>query len=114
MKQKSKILSTLGDYFVMTVGVLLVTVAWECFMIPNGMSAGGLMGLCAVIEYATGGAIIASYSYAVINVALIVMAVLVFGIGFGFRTVYCIAVQALALKMFADHRRHRHHSPDSA
>ena len=102
MKQKSKILSTHGDYFVMTVGVLLVTVAWECFMIPNGMSAGGLMGLCAVIEYATGGAIIASYSYAVINVALIVMAVLVFGIGFGFRTVYCIAVQALALKMFAD------------
>ena len=59
------------------------------------------MGLCAVIEYATGGAIIASYSYAVINVALIVVAVLVFGIGFGFRTVYCIAVQALALKLFA-------------
>ena len=101
MKQKNKIVSVLTDYLVMTLGVLFVTVAWECFMIPNGMSAGGLMGLCAVIEYATGGAIIASYSFTVINAFLIILAVLVFGIGFGFRTLYCIAMQALALKLFA-------------
>ena len=101
MKQKNKVVSILTDYLVMTLGVLFVTVAWECFMIPNGMSAGGLMGLCAVIEYATGGAIIASYSFTVINAFLIILAVLVFGIGFGFRTLYCIAIQALALKVFA-------------
>ena len=57
MKKRSKVGGILIDYLVMTIGVLFVTVAWECFMIPNGMSAGGLMGLCAVIEYATGGAI---------------------------------------------------------
>lgn len=101
MKNKNKVVSVLTDYLVMTLGVLFVTVAWECFMIPNGMSAGGLMGLCAVIEYATGGAIIASYSFTVINAFLIILAVLAFGIGFGFRTLYCIAIQALALKLFA-------------
>jgi uncharacterized membrane-anchored protein YitT (DUF2179 family) len=101
MKKKNKTGSVLMDYLVMTIGVLFVTVAWECFMIPNGMSAGGLMGLCAVIEYATGGAILASYSFTVINAALIILAVVLFGIGFGFRTLYCIAVQALALKLFA-------------
>ena len=101
MKKKSKVGSALIDYLVMTIGVLLVTVAWECFMIPNGMSAGGLMGLCTVIEYATGGAIIASYSYTVINIALILIAIWAFGIGFGFRTLYCIGMQALALKLFA-------------
>lgn len=102
MKKRSKIGGILIDYLVMTIGVLFVTVAWECFMIPNGMSAGGLMGLCAVIEYATGGAIIASYSYAVINIALILIAIWAFGIGFGFRTLYCIGMQALALKLFAN------------
>ena len=100
MKKGNKITGILSDYLVMTIGVLLVTVAWECFMIPNGMSAGGLMGLCAVIEYATGGVILASYSFTVINAALIIVAVLLFGIGFGFRTLYCIAIQALALKLF--------------
>lgn len=102
MKKKNKVVSVLSDYLVMTIGVLLVTIAWECFMIPSGMSAGGLMGLCAVIEYATGGAIIASYSFTVINVALIVIAVLVFGIAFGFRTLFCIGMQALMLKLFAN------------
>lgn len=102
MKKRSKIGGILIDYLVMTIGVLLVTVAWECFMIPNGMSAGGLMGLCTVIEYATGGAIIASYSFTVINAALIVLAIVAFGIGFGFRTLYCIAMQAVALKLFSN------------
>lgn len=102
MKKRSKVGGILIDYLVMTIGVLFVTVAWECFMIPNGMSAGGLMGLCAVIEYATGGAIIASYSYTVINIALILIAIWAFGIGFGFRTLYCIGMQALALKLFAN------------
>ncbi len=96
-----KVISAVKDYLDMTVAVLIVTIAWECFMIPNGMSAGGLMGLCAVIEYATGGVIIASYSYFVINLLLIVLAVLVFGIGFGFRTLYCIVMQTLMLKLFA-------------
>ena len=75
---KGKVLKAVKDYLDMTFAVLLVTICWECFMIPNGMSAGGLMGLCAVIEYATGGIIIASYSYFVINLALIVLAVLAF------------------------------------
>lgn len=98
---KGKVLKAVKDYMDMTFAVLLVTICWECFMIPNGMSAGGLMGLCAVIEYATGGIIIASYSYFVINLALIVLAVLAFGIGFGFRTLYCILIQTLLLKVFA-------------
>jgi len=98
---RSKLFNTIKDYLDMTIAVLIVTIAWECFMIPNGMSAGGLMGLCAVIEYATSGVIIASYSYFAINVLLIVLAVLVFGIGFGFKTLYCILLQTVMLKLFA-------------
>ena len=70
-------------------------------MIPNGMSAGGMMGLCTVIQYATGGAIQASVSYIVINAVLILAAVLLMGIGFGFKTIYCIALSSLAMSIIA-------------
>lgn len=98
---RKKVTEELKGYLDIIVAVVLFTIAWECFMIPNGMSAGGLMGLCTVIEYATGGVILASYSYLVINLVLIVLAVLAFGIGFGFKTLFCIFLNALMLKVFA-------------
>ena len=81
------------DYLVLTLACFAFAVCWECFMIPNGMSAGGMMGLCTIIQYATGGLIQAQYSYFVINALLIVLAVLAFGIGFGFKTIYCIVFE---------------------
>ena len=68
-------------------------------MIPNGMSAGGLMGLCTVIQYATSGVIQASYSYIAINGCLIILSIVLFGIGFGFRTIYCIALTTVFLEL---------------
>lgn len=87
------------DYLVLTLACLAFAVCWECFMIPNGMSAGGMMGLCTIIQYATGGLIQAQYSYFVINALLIVLAVLAFGIGFGFKTIYCIVMSSVAMQV---------------
>ena len=70
-------------------------------MIPNGMSAGGLMGLCTVVQYATGGFLQASVSYIVVNAVLILAAVLLMGIGFGFKTIYCIAMSSLAMSLIS-------------
>lgn len=98
MIDRKKVLSTLWDYVVLTVGVVIFTIAWEGFMIPNQMSSGGLMGLCTVIEYATG--IMASYSFLAINALLILLAVLALGIGFGFKTLYCILMSSVMLRVF--------------
>lgn len=94
-------LKTAGDYLILTVAAFLFAMAWECFMIPNDMSAGGMMGLCTVIQYATGGLIQASYSYIVINALLILIAVMAMGIGFGFRTIYAIVVSTIAMKLLS-------------
>lgn len=92
----------LVDYFFLTFACFVFAIAWECFMIPNGMSAGGMMGLCTIIQYATVGAIPAQYSYFVINAVLIVVAVLAMGIGFGFKTIYCILISSVAMGVMAD------------
>ena len=94
-----KVLKTIWEYLALTVASFIFAISWECFMIPNGMSAGGIMGLCTVIQYATGGFIQAQYSYIAINVILILVAVLAMGIGFGFKTLYCIALSSLAMEI---------------
>lgn len=98
---KKKVLSTVWEYLVITLACAIFAFCWECFMIPNGMSAGGLMGLCTVIQFATGGVIQASYSYVVINALLILIALLAMGIGFGVKTLFSIAMSSVMLELFS-------------
>lgn len=58
----SKAGKLIKDYLILTLACFIFGLAWEGFMIPNGMSAGGMMGLCTVIQYATNGLIQAQYS----------------------------------------------------
>ena len=92
-------LRTVWEYLILTLACFIFAMAWECFMIPNGMSAGGMMGLCTVIQYATGGLLPAQYSYIAINGILIIVAVIAMGIGFGFKTIWCILVSTLAMDL---------------
>jgi uncharacterized membrane-anchored protein YitT (DUF2179 family) len=98
---RKAIYRTLWEYLTLTLACFIFTVAWECFMIPNGMSAGGMMGLCTIIQYATGGAIPAQYSYFAINALLIIVAVIAMGIGFGFKTIWCIIMSSVAMHIVA-------------
>lgn len=85
------------EYLILTLACFIFGLAWEGFMIPNGMSAGGMMGLCTVIQYATNGFIQAQYSYFVLNALLVIIAVVAMGIGFGFKTIYCIVMSSVAM-----------------
>ena len=96
---KAKTLTLLKEYLIITLACFFFGFAWEGFMIPNGMSAGGMMGLCTIIQYATGGVIQAQYSYLAINALLIIVAVLAMGIGFGFKTIYCIVMSSLVMQL---------------
>lgn len=93
-------LKKVSEYAIMTFGVALYAFAWDAFMIPNNFSSGGMTGLCTVIQYATGGAVEVSTSYAVINVFLLIFSVFIFGGRFGIKTIWCIAASAFFLWLF--------------
>ncbi|MDO5321398.1 MAG: YitT family protein [Bacteroidia bacterium] len=93
----SKVGQLIKEYLILTLACFIFGLSWEGFMIPNGMSAGGMMGLCTVIQYATGGFIQAQYSYFVLNALLVLIAVAAMGIGFGFKTIYCIVMSSVAM-----------------
>lgn len=94
-----KVLKTISDYAVLTLGCFIFALAWEGFVIPNSMSSGGMMGICTIIQYATGGLLPASAMYLVINVVLLLLAFFAMGLGFGVRTIYCIAMSTLLMEL---------------
>ena len=90
----SKALKVLWDYVVMTLGTLIFVMAWTSFLIPNSLASGGLTGLTTILEYATNGAIPMDFTYALLNVVLLVAGFLFLGKAFGFKTIYVIALSS--------------------
>lgn len=91
-----KILKTVWDYVVITLSCMLYCSAWTQIFMPNGISSGGITGLCTIIQYGTGFPMYISYG--IINAALLVLAFLILGRTFGIRTIYAMA----AITLFMD------------
>ena len=91
----SKILHVLWDYFVMTVGTLIFVMAWTSFLQPNHLASGGLTGLTTIIDYATHGKVPMDFTYALLNVFLLIGGFLFLGKAFGFKTIYVIGLSSI-------------------
>ena len=91
----SKFLNVLWDYFLMSIGTLVFVMAWTSFLQPNNLASGGLTGLTTILDYATNGAIPMDFTYALLNVVLLVAGFLFLGKAFGFKTIYVIALSSL-------------------
>ena len=91
----SKILHVLWDYTVMTIGTLIFVMAWTSFLQPNHLASGGLTGLTTIIDYATHGKVPMDFTYALLNVFLLIGGFLFLGKAFGFKTIYVIALSSL-------------------
>lgn len=90
----NKILSVLWDYFLISLGTLIFCLAWTSFIQPNGLTSGGLTGLCTIIQYGTNGAVPIGWTYPIINGGLLVLGFLCLGKSFGFKTIYVIALSS--------------------
>ena len=91
----SRFINVLWDYFLMTLGTLIFVMAWTSFLQPNNLASGGLTGLTTILDYATQGRIPMDFTYALINVLLLVAGFLFLGKTFGFKTIYVIALSSL-------------------
>ncbi|MBE6234605.1 MAG: YitT family protein [Bacteroidales bacterium] len=92
-----RILANVWDYFLMTVGSVIFVMAWTSFLIPNGLASGGLTGLCTILQYGTG--IPVGWTYPTLNVLLLLLGFIVLGKGFGFKTIYVIALTSVLFEV---------------
>ncbi len=87
------IFNEIKAYVIITIGLLLYVLGWDVFLLPNSMVGGGVTGIAAVLLYAFN--IPVSYSFFVINLILLLIALKVLGKGFGAKTVYAIVVTSV-------------------
>lgn len=84
----------------MSLGCVIFCLAWDGFMIPNGIASGGVMGLCTIFQFATGVPV--PYTYILLNAILLGIGFWVLGTGFGFKTIYCIALTTVLFQFAPD------------
>lgn len=94
------ILKIFREYAIISIGVFLYCFSWQAFIIPKGISGGGVTGISSIIYFATGFDV--SYSYLIINVILIIIGLIVMGKAFGFKTIYSILLASFFLKIMPD------------
>ena len=97
-----KILITLKEYVIITLGLALYCFSWTSFLIPKGIVGGAIPGLATFVNYATGGLIPVSVTYLSVNVILIILGFLILGRGFGFKTIYCILLNSVLLQVLPE------------
>ncbi len=99
MEKRAKrkgILVGIKEYLIITLGLLIYSLAWVVFLIPNKMVGGGVTGFSAILYYATGFPI--SYTYFILNALLLALALKILGRGFGMKTVYAIFITSIFLQ----------------
>lgn len=99
---KNEKLKFIKEYLLISIGAFLYCWSWTSFLIPNGISGGGVTGMATVIQYATNGFIPVSFSYLLINAALVTMGTIVLGKGFGAKTIYSIILSSILLKVLPE------------
>jgi uncharacterized membrane-anchored protein YitT (DUF2179 family) len=82
-----KMRDALRQYFLITVGFLIVALSLHVFLIPNDIAAGGAMGLAMVINNYMPYLQVGQLMF-FINIVLFIIAFLTLGSGFGIKTIY--------------------------
>ncbi len=85
------------SYIKIFIGLTIFSIGYTCFMLPYQITSGGVAGISSLIYYSTG--FHASYSYAIINIGLILMALYTLGWRFCLRT----AVATFAASILIDY-----------
>ena len=87
----------LRSYLIITLGLFIYCFGICTFFVPNNLVGGGVSGVSAILYYASHGKISMGLTYVLINVVLILIAIKVLGLGFGWKTIYAILLISLLL-----------------
>lgn len=95
-KRAKTIFRGVKEYIIIALGLLIYSLGWSVFLIPNGLVGGGVTGISAIIYYMSGFPV--SYSYLIINAVLLVIGIRILGKTFGVKTVYAVILVTIFLK----------------
>ena len=94
---KSRILTSVKEYVMMTVGMFCYAFGWIGCILPAKCMGGGASGLSLLIYYATGETITIGVMVFIINAILLLIAGFIVGWKFGIKTIFCVCMLSFAM-----------------
>lgn len=88
------------EYVMITIGLFLYTFAWKSLLIPHQITGGGVTGIGALLYYATG--IPVSATYFTINLFLLILSVKIIGWKFSIRTIFGVIILTIFLSVIPE------------
>lgn len=98
--QNNKVLRPVIHYFMITMGVLIYSVALEMFLVPNLVLDGGLTGIALMINYQTG--ILLGILTFVLNVPFIILGWRMLGVRFAGSYLYAMVLLSVFTALLHD------------
>ena len=99
MEHKNSWKQWLKEYFLITIGILLLVIGVYFFKFPNNFSIGGVTGAAIIISRLTGDVISSGTIVLIVNTILLIIGYIVLGKNFGNRTVYGSVLLSLSLRL---------------
>jgi len=95
---KEKILNLLNKLFFLTLGAFIAAFALECFLVPNKIIDGGVVGVSMIISYLT--KLNLGLLVVVLNIPFFFLAFNKMGKHFVFQTLYAVIMLAIGINVF--------------
>ena len=93
-----KLLNELYDYLGITIGTMLYSLGVTAFMLPYGLTTGGVAGISSIVYYATGFEV--QNMFLIINAILLLVAVPLLGLRFCIKTIFGVTSMTFMLWLF--------------
>lgn len=90
------------EYILIAIGVFIYVFGWCLFFVPHNLVGGGVTGIASIVQYATGGVIRIGYTFFVLNIGLLILALRTLGKTFGAKTVFAIILDSVGLILIQD------------
>ena len=105
-KEQSKLLTTLKEYIIMTIGMCIYSFGWIGCVLPAKSTSGAASGLAIVISTALhntlGWDIKIGTIVLCINILLLIITGFVLGWNFGIKTIYCIFILSMSMNCWQE------------
>lgn len=88
MVAKKIAVEELKNYIEITVGLILYSIGWTVFLLPNDITTGGVPGIASIVYFATGLPV--QFVYFPINFTLLICSIKVLGWRFSAKTVFAV------------------------
>ena len=99
------IINEIKEYIAIAIGLLCYAIGWEAFILPYGITLGGVTGIAALIDFATKASTLhipMQISYFIINSILLIFSLKILGWKFCSKTIYAVVMLTLFLQIGQD------------